>query len=105
MEFGLAPADALVVNLRHSRSGFLSKSLVSGGFVCNRKFKMLSDDSVRPHQHIRRYRQADLLGRFQVDARSESGPGKPRTKTASARSLLASRNAVAKSLALSVSKY
>jgi len=31
VEFGLAPADALVVNLRHSRRGFLSKSLVSGG--------------------------------------------------------------------------
>ena len=28
---------------------------------------MSSDDSVRPHQHIRRNRQADLLGRFQID--------------------------------------
>ena len=28
---------------------------------------MSSDDSVRPHQHIRRNRQADLLGCFQID--------------------------------------
>src|SRR4030095_143199 len=28
---------------------------------------MSSDDSVRSHQHIRRYRQADLLSRLKVD--------------------------------------
>ena len=29
--------------------------------------KMSSYDPVRPRQHIRRYREADLLGGFQVD--------------------------------------
>ncbi len=34
---------------------------------------MLFDDLVRSRQHIRRNRQADLLGRFQVDDQLELG--------------------------------
>ena len=35
--------------------------------IGNLKSKMSFYDPVRPHQHIRRDRQADLLGGFQID--------------------------------------
>ena len=41
--------------------------------IPNPKSKISFDDPVRPHQHVGRNRQADLLGGFQIDDELELG--------------------------------